>query len=226
MSATAAATAAVAATPKCNFFWKPNDYFGELSQWYKAPFVCDDDAFTTVDEFVMFQKAKVFGDAEMATKIIFGAYVHSSTYANMEREVKNFDQEVWYEHAFRTVVLANLCKFTQNERLREILMGTGDNVLIEINPQDKIWEIGFSRYDEWLNPNRYAAKKTGMAMMYARDLIRERLERGDEEPFVASSELPEMDIEAILKDYRARVQKLRLYKKGRIVNHHAWKKLR
>jgi ribA/ribD-fused uncharacterized protein len=186
----------------CTFFGAPNDCFGGLSQRFNSHFTCDGDHFATVEDFVLFTKAQVFGDSALAARIRFGAYVHPPPGTTTEVEVKNFNEEVWDQYAFATVVLVNLCKFTQDKKLRETLLATGDTVLVEINPNDKVWDVGYSKLGSC---DRYATSKPGIALMCVRDLIRERLERGVEDAVMATSELPEMDTEVIVKAYSKRM---------------------
>ena len=42
---------------------------------------------------------------------------------------------------------ANLAKFSHNSELRQFLINTGDRVLVEASPVDKIWGIGLAKGD-------------------------------------------------------------------------------
>ena len=52
-------------------------------------------------------------------------------------------------------------KFTQNPELAELLLNTGDNLIIEANPSDKYWSCGLSLFnaDIW-NPTSWIGKNT------------------------------------------------------------------
>jgi ribA/ribD-fused uncharacterized protein len=63
---------------------------------------------------------------------------------------------------------------TQHPDLREFLLGTGDRVLVEASPQDRIWGIGLAADDErasvpeqWLGLNLL-----GFALMEVRHRLR------------------------------------------------------
>ena len=63
------------------------------------------------------------------------------------RLVKGFDGPVWEAHRTEIVVRGNLAKFQQHADLHAYLMGTGEQVLVEASPYDKIWGIGLSADD-------------------------------------------------------------------------------
>src|SRR5262249_2728915 len=58
------------------------------------------------------------------------------------RKVRNFEEKKWVENRERIVVEGNLEKFRQHKDLREKLDATGDAILVEASPMDKIWGIG------------------------------------------------------------------------------------
>ena len=91
------------------------------------------------------------------------------------RQVKNWDQVKWDAHGFEAVVVGNVAKFSQDSDLREFLLGTGDMVLVEASPHDKVWGIGLRREDkEAKDPNKWRGTNLlGFALMEARQRIRE-----------------------------------------------------
>jgi len=53
--------------------------------------------------------------------------------------VSGFDQEVWDANCDGVVERANLLKFSQDERLKEILVETGNREIIKTSPNNRIW---------------------------------------------------------------------------------------
>ena len=53
-----------------------------------------------------------------------------------------FDDEVWTANARRLVTEGTIAKFSQNLAMKEFLLKTGNSVLVEARPYDKIWVIG------------------------------------------------------------------------------------
>jgi ribA/ribD-fused uncharacterized protein len=54
------------------------------------------------------------------------------------REVKNFDSTLWEAHAYEFVVEGNFQKFSKDEVLKNYLLSTEDNIIVEASPVDFI----------------------------------------------------------------------------------------
>jgi ribA/ribD-fused uncharacterized protein len=102
-----------------------------LQQWYPSPFESGTDGveFMTAEHYMMYHKALLMGDLETAGKIL--AAPHPSEAKALGRQVRNFDGDKWNANADRIVEEGNWLKFTQHEDLKEILLGTGEKVLVE-----------------------------------------------------------------------------------------------
>ena len=59
------------------------------------------------------------------------------TQKKLGQAVKNFDDGLWCERRFDIVVRANLAKFSQSEKLRRLLLATGDKTLVEASPFER-----------------------------------------------------------------------------------------
>ena len=72
------------------------------------------------------------------------------------------------------ISLQGFMKFSQNPELREFLLSTGDDILVEASPYDAIWGIRMSVNDEnATNPMKWRGRNLlGFALMEARDEIR------------------------------------------------------
>ena len=126
------------------FFWKPNEENGYLGQWFEAEFKEERDGdeytFPSAEHYMMWRKALLFGDDEIAEKI-YKTKSPKSVKA-LGRKVGNFDEETWMENNFDIVVQGNLLKFQQNPDLLDQLLQTGDKILVEASPYDRLWGIG------------------------------------------------------------------------------------
>lgn len=133
------------------FFWgdtpRPDGSLGTscLSQWFHAPFTVDGVRYSTAEHWMMAGKARMFGDQESERRAI--AAGHPQQAKEIGRQVRGFDTEIWQRHRFELVVEGNLHKFGQNAPLRDYLLGTGDQVLVEASPVDRIWGIGLAADD-------------------------------------------------------------------------------
>ena len=118
------------------------------------------------------QKAKVFGDEEVRNQIL--TETDQMTIKKLGRLVKNYDDSVWTERRFQIVVDGNLAKFSQNDDLRRFLLGTGNKIIVEASPKDRIWGIGFDEFaPEATNPALWNGENLlGFALMEVRDRLR------------------------------------------------------
>jgi ribA/ribD-fused uncharacterized protein len=121
---------------------------------------------------MMWRKAMLFGDHDMAGQILVAP--HPRAAKGLGGRVQGFDQRTWKEHRFPIVVAGNVAKFGQHPELRDYLVGTGERVLVEASPMDRIWGIGLTRDDPaaadpatWRGLNLL-----GFALMEARATLR------------------------------------------------------
>ncbi|GAA0454944.1 hypothetical protein Ade02nite_03490 [Paractinoplanes deccanensis] len=108
--------------PKFLFFWGHESAHGCLSQWYPSPFEVDGVRFATAEHYMMWSKAILFGDKEMAGRVLEAGHPHAAK--KLGGLVAGFEQQVWDEHRLPIVVAGNLAKFTAHDDLREFLLGT------------------------------------------------------------------------------------------------------
>lgn len=146
-----------------------------FSQWWYSPFIFNDVTFNTTEHWMMAKKALLFDDSVSFQKIINAQ--SPSAAKSLGRNVLNFDQTVWDQHKFDIVVKGNLLKFNQNKQLRDFLLGTNDNILVEASPYDRIWGIGLDENSpDVKNPVRWRGLNLlGFALMEVRDIIRNKI---------------------------------------------------
>jgi len=147
---------------------------GCLSQWWAAPFTADGLEFATAEHYMMWRKATLFDDSAMAERILAAPHPHAAK--TWGGRVARFDQQIWNEHRLPVVVAGNLAKFGQNAPLRTFLLGTGERVLVEASPIDRIWGIGLSRDDPAAaDPYRWQGLNLlGFALMRVRERLRQQ----------------------------------------------------
>lgn len=158
------------------FFWghRKGKKIGKscFSQWYEIEFEVDRHKYNCAEQYMMAQKAWLFKDIEIFAKIIDST--DPQEIKALGREVKNFDTKIWNQHKFDIVVKGNLAKFSQNEDLKEFLLSTGDKILVEASPYDKIWGIGMKEGMPAIeNPTNWKGENLlGFALMEVRDLLK------------------------------------------------------
>lgn len=143
-----------------------------FSQWWKSDFIVDKVNYCCAEQYMMASKARLFNDYETLEKIL-----KTKTQGKIKalgREVKNFNDDIWNKEKYNIVLKGNIAKFSQNEKLKQYLISTGDKILVEASPYDKVWGIGMSRDDEGVNnPLLWKGENLlGFALMEVRDIIK------------------------------------------------------
>lgn len=159
------------------FFWghsaKGNEEIGKFifSQWYPSPFVVDDVEYKTAEHWMMARKAILFGDNEIFEKILEAE--KPGEVKELGRQIRGFDEVKWNAQKFEIVKTGNVHKFSQDSRLKEFLINTGDRVLVEASPTDSVWGIGLSQDAKLVeNPHTWKGQNLlGFALMEARDVL-------------------------------------------------------
>ena len=151
---------------------------GCLSQWWPAPFTVDGLEFATAEHYMMWRKATLFGDQATAAKIASVAHPHAAK--TLGRQVTGFDQRLWEQHRYDIVVTGNVAKFGQHPALRTYLLGTGERVIVEASPLDRVWGIGLAAdHPDAADPRRWrGANLLGFALMQSRAMLREQAPSG------------------------------------------------
>ncbi|GAB3947884.1 NADAR family protein [Spirosoma harenae] len=142
-----------------------------LSQWWVAPFVVDGVPYRTAEHYMMAEKARLFNDTDVLTKIL--TCQSPAEAKKLGRMVQNFDPVLWESHCFEIVVTGNFHKFSQNPDLRDYLLTTGNRILVEASPVDTIWGVGLAKGDPVIeNPSLWKGKNLlGFALMEVRDRL-------------------------------------------------------
>ena len=156
------------------FFWghtpKQPGVVGQecLSQWFPVGFELEGERFRTAEHYMMWSKARLFGDDAIARQVLAAATPAEAK--KLGRAVSNFDEQAWRQQRFEIVTRASVAKFSQNPELGDFLRGTGRRVLVEASPRDCIWGIGLGAKNERAqNPAQWRGLNLlGFALMQAR----------------------------------------------------------
>lgn len=177
-------------------FWGEHNKYGEFSNFYHSPFKSispqiflnkngkkEEVTFSCTEQYFMYQKAKLFGDKLISAKILqlnLGNGVHPKQYKDLGRKVQNYNDEMWNRVRFNMMLKGLHLKFSQNERLKKMLLDTGDKILVEASPFDSVWgikkgvrtkqgvETNWKKVHSWNGQNLL-----GFALMELRDILRE-----------------------------------------------------
>lgn len=91
------------------------------------------------------------------------------------RLVARFDPYVWAQNCRRIVTEASQHKFAQNADMKQFLLSTGEAVIVEASPRDKVWGIGLAASSPLaLDPHTWDGQNLlGFSLMDARNNLRE-----------------------------------------------------
>jgi len=145
------------------FFWG-----SVLSNWHGCEFTYMGKQFKNTEQAFMWEKARYFEDYETANLIL--KTPNPSDNKKLGRKVKGFKPETWMIYSYIFMVAVNYCKYSQNEDLKKVLLSTGDKVIVEASPYDKIWGIGMHwEDDDCLDETKWKGMNLlGKALMHLR----------------------------------------------------------
>lgn len=123
------------------FFYGEKRANGAFSNFSPHPIV--DHAgrrFPTGEHYFHYRKALLFGDHVTALQILYADTPLAAK--KLGAKVVGFDQVTW--DANREVIMFDTValKARQHPEVRDLLLGTGDNIIAEAAPLDRIWGIG------------------------------------------------------------------------------------
>ena len=154
------------------FFHLPTEPHGFLSNWYPSPFELDGVRFTSAEQYIMYRKCEIFGDAASARAVL--ATENPKKQQAIGRKAKGYVGSVWEGTRQTVAVRGLLAKFSQNGDLKRLLLDTGDAWLVECAHRDVVWTCGArlneeERFDaaEWRGQNLL-----GFALMEVRSILR------------------------------------------------------
>lgn len=161
-----------------SFFWKGSVF----SNWHMRPMVVDDVRYNCGEQFMMAEKARLFGDSianhgeKSAEHLIMQATAPGVQKA-LGKAVKGFVESVWKANDVAIVRRGLLAKAEQHPDIYEQLMATEGTTLVEASPYDRIWGIGLAADDrraldrrQWRGEN-----KLGFAWTDVREELAARL---------------------------------------------------
>ncbi len=152
-------------------FHNPDGANGYLSNWYLSRFEHQGIEFSSMEQYMMYQKALCFKDEATAVKIL--SFDDAAKIKELGRSVSGYNETIWNGVRQITIYEGLLSKFKSNAELLSKLKATEDAILAECSVQDRIWGIGLSMNDpERLSIERWKGENLlGFALMKVRDSL-------------------------------------------------------
>ena len=163
----------ITAKTQFTFFWRQTEQNGYMSNWYHSPFNIGLHTFPTSEHYMMWGKAILMGDLVSTERIL--AATSPAQVKKLGQQVSPWNEELWLGERLRIMYEACLAKFETHADLRDQLIATGNSILVEASPMDRIWGIGMSE----TNPNARDPTKwkglnlLGLVLMRVRDVLQE-----------------------------------------------------
>ena len=147
----------------------PNGWF---SNWYPAVFTVDGVTYLNAEQYLMHQKALCCGDTATAAKVMENP--DPKTVKLLGRAITPYDDAKWAAVRQEVIYRGLLAKFGQNSGLKHQLLATGDALIAECSPNDRIWGIGLPLDDpRCQDPAQWQGESIlGRALMRVRDTLR------------------------------------------------------
>lgn len=146
-----------------------------LSNWYKCSFKDSQFSYPNSEAYLMTQKAILFGDIDSATKIMKTS--DPKEQKALGRLVKGFNEGLWNQNKLDIMIKGLILKFEQNESLKRQLLATGEKILVEGSPYDKIWGVGLHYTDQLIleEKNWKGENLLGKALVNVREYLKENI---------------------------------------------------
>lgn len=153
---------------KYTFFYGSESPF---SNWYMCPFVHDGREYNCSEQYMMYKKAMLFKDYDVAEMIMEQSHPRKQKF--LGREVRGFDQATWMRECESIMIPGLVSKFTQDTYSLNVMLDSVGTVLVEASPTDRIWGIGMSADDpRATDPTRWQGMNLlGTVLMAARNII-------------------------------------------------------
>ena len=147
-----------------HFFWH-----GILSQWARTHFTYNGVVYNCCEQAMMAAKAMLFNDQVALAEIT--STDSPRTHKAWGRKVKGFDPNIWNANKRRIVHEINYARAESDWPFREALLATGDLILVEASPYDRIWGIGYSAHNALRFRHLWGQNLLGLALTDVRNRI-------------------------------------------------------
>ncbi len=134
--------------------------------------------FNCGEQWMMAVKAWLFGDGKTLRAILEANEPRAQK--ALGRDVTPFDPAIWDTACVAIVAAGAIARFSAHPGLRRQLLETGDRVLVEGSPRDRLWGVGVDWRDERIeDPRNWRGRNLlGNALTIARAELSSRYARG------------------------------------------------
>ena len=122
---------------------------GIYSNWAKTPFDYKGIHFSSGEQFLMYAKAMLFKDDDVAKKIM--ATNDVAKIKQYGREVRDFVDKTWESQRLGIAIRGLYAKFSQSDTLKKQMLedfNFGFRSFVEASPKDDLWGVNLGQNDD------------------------------------------------------------------------------
>lgn len=146
-----------------------NDRRDFLSMDYPCSFTYKDKRFTSVTQFLLYSKAKLFNCHQVADRILasYGRKQHYHAQA-----IKVTEEKLWHDRKESFLFVANREKFTQSLELFALLLNTEKRSLYDCSGKEHDFYTGIEYSDSGEMPSSWSGSNlSGQSLMNVRHFL-------------------------------------------------------
>ena len=144
-------------------------YESPFSNFHYTKFEYRGHIVNSSEQAFMLEKAYMF-DPSMIN--IIANTTNPAQVKKLGRKVQNFDEKKWFDVSFEVMVRIIIRKF-ENENLKQLLLNTGDKIIVEASSYDYLWGAGMSINNPDLLKNKWVGQnRLGNALMVVREFYK------------------------------------------------------
>jgi len=152
------------------FFYRQNEKYGYMSNFYKCKFTdLNDIEYNCSEQYFMYIKCLTF---DPSNKVLLNNILNETNPGKVKyygRQVKNYQCDLWNTKRYDIMMDALYYKFSQNNVICKKLIQTGDKLLYEAAKNDRIWGIGFYSTEAIsIDREKYGENLLGKCLMMTR----------------------------------------------------------
>ncbi len=153
------------------FFFGANSPNGHFSNFYPSPMEISGKKYNCSEQYFMKMKQEMFDESNLALATEIMAETNPFNIKRLGRRVKNYNDTVWNANRAKVMEVGLKHKFLSNPILKAKLLASGDKILVEASPYDKIWGIGLNEKQAiQISPDKWPGQNLlGKLLMKIRD---------------------------------------------------------
>lgn len=144
------------------------------SHHYLCKFRVKDIEFTSMEQMLMYSKAMLLGEKEIAEKIMATQVCQEQKLLGRSIPWNDEREALWKSRRKKIAFIGNREKYRCNPPLLALLMFTAETILVEASKRDRIWGVGLDEEDDRIgDPMKWRGENLhGEVQMEVRDYFR------------------------------------------------------